>query len=80
MLNACGEFSAGGHERLQRVALLFSVDALSSAARNRAELRPGRAKLDASKNYSRIGAGLIQSVVFEGERGHGGSDGGVFRH
>jgi len=37
-------------------------------------------QLDASKNYSRIGAGLIQSVVFEGERGHGGSDGGVFRH
>ena len=37
-------------------------------------------ELDASKNYSRIGAGLIQSVVFEGERGHGGSDGGVFRH
>jgi hypothetical protein len=37
-------------------------------------------QLDASKNYSRIGAGLIQSVVFEGERGHGGSDGGIFRH
>jgi hypothetical protein len=39
-----------------------------------------QSQLDASKNYSRIGAGLIQSVVFEGERGHGGSDGGVFRH
>jgi len=36
-------------------------------------------KLDASKNYSRIGGELIQSVVSEEERGHGGTDARVFR-
>jgi hypothetical protein len=37
-------------------------------------------KLDASKNSSRIGGALIQSVVSEAERGHGGMDAGVLRH
>jgi len=36
-------------------------------------------RLDASKNYSRIGGELIQSVVSEEERGHGGTDARVFR-
>ena len=39
-----------------------------------------QAQLDASKNYSRIGAGLIQSVIFEAEHGYGRADAGVFRH
>jgi hypothetical protein len=30
-------------------------------------------QLHTSKNYSRIGVGLIRSVVFEGDRRHGGS-------
>ena len=37
-------------------------------------------KPDASKNSSRIGGALIQSVVSEAERGHGGMDAGVLRH
>ena len=34
--------------------------------------------MDASKNSSRIGGALIQSVVSEAERGHGGMDAGFF--
>jgi hypothetical protein len=37
-------------------------------------------ELDASKNSSRIGGALIQSVVSEAERGHGEMDAGVLRH
>jgi len=36
-------------------------------------------QLDASKNHSRIGGELIQSVVSEEERGQGGMDPRVFR-
>jgi hypothetical protein len=48
VLCASGELSAEDKERLDRVAQLFGVAELSSAARNRAELRPAPAKLQTS--------------------------------
>ena len=48
VLRARGELSGEDKERLKRVARLFGVDEFSSAARDRAELRSGPAKLQTS--------------------------------
>jgi len=58
----------------QLPACLVDMEACGSAHHWAHEL----IKLDASKNYSRIGVGLIQSVIFEQEHGYGRADAGLF--